>query len=177
MLFAVVMQRTRALYDTLNEDPVVISGTRSSRYLRKDRQRAQLWCCAGVVVFFLLLLVIVAVVLVVTLAASIALGDSGCSVESSLRVNCIPEGGEAETKDVCSKRGCCWSDTGDAPKCFYPVGFGYKASGNVVDTPTGKTVNLTRKSGQPSQYGGDVESLRVDVFYDTPYRLHVKVGG
>ena len=177
VLFTVVMKCTRAPYDTLNEDPLFFRRARCSRYLRKERQRAQLWCCAGVVVFLLLLLAVVAVILVVTLAATLPLGDSGCSIEASLQVNCIPEGGEAETKDICLKRGCCWSDKGDAPKCFYPAGFGYKASGSVIDTPTGKTVNLTRKSDQPSQYGGDVESLRVDVLYDTPYRLHVKVCG
>jgi hypothetical protein len=36
-------------------------------------------------------------------------------------------------------------------------------------------VYATRKPGQPSQYGGDIATVRVDFFYETPYRLRVKV--
>jgi alpha-glucosidase (family GH31 glycosyl hydrolase) len=35
-------------------------------------------------------------------------------------------------------------------------------------------VYATRKPGQPSQYGGDIATVRVDFFYETPYRLRVK---
>ena len=104
--------------------------------------------------------------------------ECGNSVELG-RFNCIPEGGKTETKETCEKRGCCWtssrgSKTG-SPRCFYPEEFGYTVDGSVQDTATGERLNVTRKSGQPSQYGNDVDTLRVDIYYETPHRLRVKV--
>ena len=101
-------------------------------------------------------------------------GDETACELPNVRVNCIPEGGRSETEDVCLERGCCWAKE-ETPSCFYPGGFGYAVDGQPADTPMGKTVNLTRKTGQPSQYGGDIETVRVDIFYETSYRLRVKV--
>ena len=99
--------------------------------------------------------------------------ETACELPN-VRVNCIPEGGRSETEDVCLERGCCWAKE-ETPSCFYPKGFGYAVDGQPADTSTGKTVNLTRKTGQPSQYGGDIKTVRVDIFYETSYRLRVKV--
>jgi lysosomal alpha-glucosidase len=101
-------------------------------------------------------------------------GDETACELPNVRVNCIPEGGRSETEDVCLERGCCWVKE-ETPSCFYPGGFGYAVDGQPADTPMGKTVNLTRKTGQPSQYGGDIETVRVDIFYETSYRLRVKL--
>ena len=104
--------------------------------------------------------------------------EVGCTTSESLRFNCIPEGAKLEAEDLCEQRGCCWnssrSDAG-AAICFYPEGFGYAVDGQVKSTPSGKMVYATRKPGQPSQYGGDIATVRVDFFYETPYRLRVKV--
>ena len=162
--------RTGPRYENVDED-VVVGSSQSSRFRRKARRRETFFCFGGLLILVFALAGVVAVLLVITLSTS----EADCSVESGLRFNCIPEGGKTEAEDVCGKRGCCWSDS-STPKCFYPTDFGYTVNGKVVDTRTGKTANLTRKSGQPSQYGGDIDSLRVDMFYETPYRLHVKVG-
>ena len=94
------------------------------------------------------------------------------------RFDCYPEskqppGGEA----ACIARGCCWAEPGGFPACFYPEGFGYAISGggHVNATEYGYNATLERKHGQMSQYGGDIDTLVLQVYYETEYRLRVKV--
>ena len=150
----------------------------------KKLRRRQRYCfCVGCVAV-IVALGLAAVVLWVAVSETVLSSESShgggleCTPNENMRFNCIPEGGKSDTKEVCEKRGCCWADSSSkrgAPHCFYPVGFGYKVVGQSKKTSTGETLNITRKSGQPSQYGGDIDTVRVDVFYETPYRLRVKV--
>ena len=168
------MPRTRTGngYDTLNDGETHIAGSSQRiRFERKEGKREQICCCVGLGVFCLVLIGTIAIGLVVAFAVR---GFSS-NYSADVRVNCIPEGGKSDTEEVCEKRGCSWSDSGGDPKCFYPEGFGYKVDGKAENTRTGLTVNLTRKPNQPSQYGGDINNVRVDFFYETPYRLRVKV--
>lgn len=168
------MPRTgkEASYQSIIQDDGILYDTR--RKLKTIR-RQQICFWIGMGLFALVATAAIAIGLVVALRSEGSRSAAQC--ETSTGFNCIPEGGKTNTKEVCEKRGCCWASDSrsSAPKCFYPEGFGYKVSGEVKDTPTGKTVNMTRKSGQPSQYGGDINSVRIDFFYETPYRLRVKV--
>ena len=161
-------------YGNINEDDgsvaVGLRGRRKSR-----RRRSLAW-----VLFGLFIVALSGLVTVGVLAVFGVFGDAGesdnetaCGM-ASVRVNCVPEGGRAETEDVCTERGCCWAKE-EKPSCFYPDGFGYAVDGEPADTPTGMTVNATRKTDQPSQYGEDIETIGVDFYYETPYRLRVKV--
>ena len=154
-------------YRNIDEDDAVV--LREGRKWRRQRS----FYLGGLAVAALLFLLAIAALLVVLLLPEHVESAETCQ-SAGVRVNCIPEGGRSETQEVCLKRGCCWDDT-DTPSCFYPAEFGYAVSGQVVDTPTGMTANVTRKAGQPSQYGGDIDTVRVDFFYETPYRLRVKV--
>ena len=148
----------------------------------KRRQQRRTCFCVVASSLFLALLVVTVVVVLVAVPRRDKSTDSNnelkCTSSEFMRFNCIPEGGKTETKEVCEKRGCCWTrlrEGGTSPQCFYPEGFGYKTDGQLVDTPTGMGVNISRKAGQPSQYGGDINTARVEFFYETPYRLRVKV--
>lgn len=161
-------------YQSVIQDDGILYDTRREL---KTRRRRDICFCVGLGLFTFTIVVAVSIGLVVALQPEGTSSAAQCGTSTDLRINCIPEGGKNNTKEVCEKRGCCWKgESGSsAPQCFYPEGFGYKVNGKVKDTPTGKTINVTRKSGQPSQYGGDINSLRVDFFYETPYRLRVKV--
>lgn len=164
-------------YNTLNEDEVEFCGT--SQASRRTKQRKVL---QFVVVSFVVLATIIAFVLLGFLIGTIVEGEEdssgghGC-VPSSDRFNCLPEGRVENASELCQQRGCCW-DNSSAPgiSCFYPAGFGYSVS-SIQNTPLGFTAIVQRKTGQPSQYGGDINTLRVDVMYETDYRLHIKVKG
>lgn len=98
-----------------------------------------------------------------------------CSSLPSIRINCIPEVGSLNTEEVCQDRSCCWKTENGSPSCFYPSDFGYKVEGKVENTTSGLTVNASRNPDQKSQYGSDIDTIRVDFFYETAYRLRVKV--
>jgi len=59
------------------------------------------------------------------------------------------------------------------PYCFYPSNWGYQLT-NPQQTSTGITATLTRV-GPPSPYGGDVNTLKLDIMYETTQRLHFKI--
>lgn len=167
------MSRQKNKYKNINndEDAVTVRGE------RKQRRRV---CCWGSL-FALLTATLVGLLVAVITVGLLGLfsttdEDVGtCEQSPSVAVNCIPEGGRSETEDTCLERGCCWAGSDTTPSCFYPDGFGYAVDGAPAVTPTGMTVNATRKTGQPSQYGRDIETIRVDFYYETPYRLRVKV--
>lgn len=91
----------------------------------------------------------------------------------SARFDCYPEG--VATEELCEARGCYW-DSSSSPVCFYGPGFGYEVNGDIRNTSYGYTINAVWKEGQVAPFDGVVQTLRVDVYYDTPYRLRVKVG-
>lgn len=168
------MSRQKNKYKNINddEDAVTVRGE------RKQRRRVCCWGSLFALLTATLLGLLVAIITVGVLGFLSTTTDEEvgtCEQPPSVAVNCIPEGGRSETEDTCLERGCCWAGSDVTPSCFYPDGFGYAVDGAPAVTPTGMTVNATRKTGQPSQYGRDIETVRVDFYYETPYRLRVKV--
>ena len=99
------------------------------------------------------------------------------SIAEASRSDCWPQGVGA-TQQVCVAKGCCWSPTQqnglkNVPWCYYPsnpAGYSVQSS---KQTPTGMSYTLTRSisSGWPS----DINSVTLDVMYETQNRLHFKV--
>ena len=98
----------------------------------------------------------------------------------SKRFDCYPENGASQ--EECEIRGCCWKVATNkrhevtvplnVPYCFYPKNFGYRIV-NEQETATGILLDLQMQ--QPGPYGVDVENLRVNVYFETEYRVRVKV--
>lgn len=165
-------------YNTLKEDEVEFCGT--SQASRKIKTRKVLQFVVG---SFIVLATIIAFILLGFLIGTIVEGEENGSggngghscVPSSNRFNCLPEGRVENASELCQQRGCCWDNTSTPEvSCFYPAGFGYSVI-STQNTPLGFTAILQRKTDQPSQYGGDINTLRMDVMYETEYRLHIKV--
>lgn len=168
-----------AVYDTLNDDEVeIVEGSKSHRS-PKVKRRMVLQCVVGsFIVLFAVCAFVLLVLLIVTFVedeenSSGGTGSQGCALKSPDRFNCLPEGVAENASELCKQRGCCWDNT-SAPNCFYPAEFGYFVN-SVATTPLEFTATVKRKSKQPSQFGGDVDTLRVDVMYETDTRVRVKV--
>ena len=102
--------------------------------------------------------------------------ETNCYLEHNEKFTCLPEGDdwdEMEAKSTCISRGCCWNPDGYI-RCFYPQNYGYIMS-NKQDTSTGITADLARRQQFPSMYGNEVNKLKLEVTYETSYRLRVKV--
>lgn len=156
------------LYSRAREDEVEFVGESSTRRRQKQRRRWLSGSCAiGAIILCLLIILVLATLLLVAFSSVEA-------NETDEHFNCIPEGGSKVTKQLCQQRGCIWRDS-STPRCYYPAGFGYSVSGGINTTSYGYTALLKRKSDQPSQYGGDIEILRMDAMFETDHRLRVKV--
>ena len=90
------------------------------------------------------------------------------------RIDCYPER-EGATEVKCLDRGCCWEETEPnmAPFCFFPDSYGYNVE-HVQHRDTGMLVDKN-KSNSPLPYLKEVYKLRMEVFYETKYRIRVKV--
>ena len=157
-----------ATYSPLDvEDPDLVP-----QIARLDERSIRRWRTISIVslaILGVLLLLIAVHQLLVTTGTS---SRVDCSA-SPVRFDCYPEG--AATEGLCQARGCCWDDTA-GPACFYGPGFGYELDGDVRNTSYGFTANAAWKAGQFAPFDGVVETLRVDVYYVTPYCARVKVG-
>lgn len=98
----------------------------------------------------------------------------------SERYDCFPEDGA--NVESCEARGCCWipvktkSAVGvklDVPYCFFPPNYDSYNYVNITETAYGCSAFLRRKYRSP--YPSDVETIRMDVRFETATRLHVKV--
>ncbi|XP_074657102.1 lysosomal alpha-glucosidase-like [Tubulanus polymorphus] len=99
-----------------------------------------------------------------------------CSaVRDAQRIDCHPEYGV--TPDKCLSRGCCWwgSNTTGTPWCFYPQqeGSGYRLDSLTRPTPYSYAAEISRQL--PSRWPNDIAKLRIDVYYETNERLHLKI--
>jgi len=70
----------------------------------------------------------------------------GCQDSESFRVDCLPDRkNDNQDESLCKTRGCTWnppeSDL-DAPSCFYPPSYGYKAVSQPIATTHGERVYL-----------------------------------
>jgi len=90
------------------------------------------------------------------------------------RIDCYPER-EGATEVKCLDRGCCWEETEPnmAPFCFFPDSYGYNVE-HVQHRDTGMLVDIN-KSNSSLPYLKEVHKLRMEVFYETKYRIRVKV--
>ena len=173
------MPRRFGTYNTLEDEfQGNHLGEASARRERKKRKRKVGVCVTVTVLLCLVLIFVFAILLLLTIEKA-KHSESGHSESQNAscskvdRFNCIPEGQSSQS--LCEKRGCCWDKSSTQLSCYYPSGFGYSIDGQVNKTSFGFKGNLKIKAGQPSQYGGDVESLRVDVYFETESRLRVKV--
>lgn len=109
--------------------------------------------------------------------AQICIYELICSSNSKTQFTCLPEDDDwnaTVAERVCLSRGCCWNTTA-LIRCTYPLNYGYAIQGGLQDTPTGVEATLVRKNPFPSMYGGDIMSVKIEVTYETSYRLRVKV--
>lgn len=109
--------------------------------------------------------------------AQICIYELVCSSNSKTQFTCLPEDDDwnvTVAERVCLSRGCCWNTTAQI-RCAYPLNYGYVIQGGLQDTPTGVEATLVRKNPFPSMYGGDIMSVKMEVTYETSYRLRVKV--
>ena len=101
-----------------------------------------------------------------------------CSSEPTLRFSCLPEEeadwNRNETESLCLSRGCCWQPNATV-RCSYPSNYGYKLEGSLEDTPLGSKATVVRKSAFPTTFGSDSQRLGIDITYETPHRMRVKV--
>ena len=92
------------------------------------------------------------------------------------RFDCHPESGG--TKELCEARGCFWKEVDEddsAPRCFYPLTFGYELIRGIEGTELGWSAKLSRLEGLPTRYGSDIDKLHVDMEMQTETRVHFKV--
>ncbi|XP_019853735.1 PREDICTED: lysosomal alpha-glucosidase-like [Amphimedon queenslandica] len=100
-----------------------------------------------------------------------------CNHDSNSLFSCLPEGdgwSYDKSEEVCHSRGCCWQPNATI-RCSYSSNHGYRLDGKLQDGPFGVMATLVRKESFPSMFGGDSKRLKVDVTYETDYRLRVKI--
>ncbi|XP_073709957.1 sucrase-isomaltase, intestinal isoform X1 [Misgurnus anguillicaudatus] len=97
-------------------------------------------------------------------------------VSGAERFNCYPE--ENSSMEKCKARGCIWKTSAipNAPSCYYPAAYGYKAS-KVNDTSSGWTIDLERNTDYPPQrpQSPDINKLRVEITYLSGHSLRWKI--
>ncbi|XP_046352773.2 lysosomal alpha-glucosidase-like isoform X1 [Haliotis rufescens] len=101
------------------------------------------------------------------------------------RFDCHPE--KLATAVSCTARGCCWgqadgkhgnnSSSGfkmSVPYCYYPKNYdGYKVIDQHLESPSEMKVSLKRTTS--TYYPRDVSELSMEISYETPYRLRIKI--
>ncbi|XP_077970548.1 maltase-glucoamylase-like [Styela clava] len=92
------------------------------------------------------------------------------------RVDCMPSKAKDPKEAECTNRGCMWDASGDgasSPLCYY---MDSATPGYSVTTRSGSnTYTLTRSDATTERYGTPVESLQLDLEYQTDNRLHFKI--
>jgi len=101
-------------------------------------------------------------------------GQDDCVPEND-RVDCHPE--PFLTQGKCQLRGCSYCPSTDpnskAPKCYFPAYYGY----TIVEEAalSDGFIAILRRIETPSLYGNDSESLIVRGYYESDYRLRIKI--
>ncbi|XP_022100313.1 sucrase-isomaltase, intestinal-like [Acanthaster planci] len=98
-------------------------------------------------------------------------------VKDEDRFDCFPDLNTTATKELCEARGCFWkpATNAKAPLCFYPLTYGYQMTNPPTETNLGWEARLIRLEGIPSRYGADIDNLKLEVEFQTDYRLHFKI--
>ena len=98
------------------------------------------------------------------------------SIPVSARSDCWPQTSGA-SQQSCVAKGCCWgpvdSSLGNVPYCYYPSNYQGYVVQSSKRTSTGMSYRLTRST--PSGWPADINTLALDVFYETEQRLRFKV--
>ncbi|XP_046554565.1 lysosomal alpha-glucosidase-like [Haliotis rubra] len=101
------------------------------------------------------------------------------------RFDCHPE--QSTSAASCAARGCCWgradgshgnsSSSGvtmSVPDCYYPRNYdGYNVIDQNMESPSQMKVTLKRTT--PTYYPRDVAELKMEISYETQYRLRIKI--
>uniref|UniRef100_A0A8C9WLM6 Alpha glucosidase 2 n=1 Tax=Scleropages formosus TaxID=113540 RepID=A0A8C9WLM6_SCLFO len=104
-----------------------------------------------------------------------------CSgVPENWRFDCYPEK-VVVTRELCEARNCCFIQVSSGKKpikdgvpwCFYPPNFPTYWLDALNDTDLGFTAQL--KKSEKTYYPKDVETIQLDVLYETDSRLRVKI--
>ncbi|KPP70988.1 lysosomal alpha-glucosidase-like [Scleropages formosus] len=104
-----------------------------------------------------------------------------CSgVPENWRFDCYPEK-VVVTRELCEARNCCFIQVSSGKKpikdgvpwCFYPPNFPTYWVDALNDTDLGFTAQL--KKSEKTYYPKDVETIQLDVLYETDSRLRVKI--
>lgn len=121
-----------------------------------------------------------------TIEEDVSLSTKQCDVlPENERFDCHPE--KLATAVSCTARGCCWgqadgkhgnnSSSGfkmSVPYCYYPQNYdGYKVIDQHLESPSEMKVSLKRTTS--TYYPRDVSELSMEISYETPYRLRIKV--
>ncbi|XP_069036870.1 lysosomal alpha-glucosidase [Lepisosteus oculatus] len=107
--------------------------------------------------------------------------DTCRAIPESHRFDCYPESGVVVTRELCEARNCCFIQVSAEPPpakngvpwCFYPPSFPTYTLDSLNDTTLGYIGQLTKK--EKTHYPRDIETLQLDVMYETDSRLHVKI--
>ncbi|XP_042563258.1 lysosomal alpha-glucosidase-like, partial [Clupea harengus] len=97
------------------------------------------------------------------------------------RFDCYPERGVVVTQALCESRNCCFTPVATAsgnpgngvPWCFYPPDYPSYSLVALNDTETGQEGTLVRT--QESYYGNDIQTLHIELLYETNQRLRVRM--
>ncbi|KAI4903325.1 hypothetical protein NFI96_015943 [Prochilodus magdalenae] len=101
-----------------------------------------------------------------------------CSfIPAAQRFDCYPERSVVVTEEMCYKRNCCFIQVSPGengvPWCFYPPDFPSYELVSLGPTEMGYSGKLIRR--QKTYYPNDIETLQLDVLYESNSRLRVKV--
>ncbi|XP_076839543.1 lysosomal alpha-glucosidase [Brachyhypopomus gauderio] len=102
-------------------------------------------------------------------------------IAEAWRFDCYPERGVVVTEEMCHARNCCFVHDSKArlpgqsgvPWCFYPPDFPSYELVSIDDVEMGYRGKLVRT--QKTYYPKDIETLRLDVLFESDNRLHVKI--
>ncbi|XP_023324355.1 sucrase-isomaltase, intestinal [Eurytemora carolleeae] len=93
------------------------------------------------------------------------------AVEDDRRIDCLPGKDEAS----CSSMGCIWEQTqSEAPNCYLPQTYGYRARGELYEIEGGLAIDLVRET-EISMFGSDYQEITVAFEHQTKDRLRVKI--
>ncbi|XP_063956333.1 maltase-glucoamylase-like [Lytechinus pictus] len=92
------------------------------------------------------------------------------------RINCYPDRNAGEAERICLARGCEWQPTvvDGAPYCFFPRGHGTYRLVLEQEHTWGMRLTLERETYTPSFFGQDIQTLTLDIEFQSRNRLHFK---
>lgn len=118
-------------------------------------------------IFFLSLVLLLGLLVGIIIYVEVYIGSF------RIRVDCYPD--LPLNYQKCLERGCIWvqrKDSPPEPPCFFPHGYGYHSIGKY-ETKNGYYINLERTNDDVI-YGKEIKNIALNVYFETPQRLHLK---